>query len=537
MEANKIWNEYSKIQEYVRQKNLYNIVKTNEDFYDGRQWEGVKADNMPKPVINILQRVVKYMIATLSSNDIAVSITPLSSIEEDTKKMKLVSQEIEKVIEQASIKEASKLAIRNAAVDGSSYLLQMFDADYDTGQDMKGRVENTILDNTQVYFGNPYSNIIQKQPFIIVALRQYVDQVKQEAKSLGLSEEMIQEIRPDDDTDQANQEDSDKLVTVLLRFEKREHIIKTLVDMGGIPVELKKKVKTVFFTKSTRNVMLKEETDLGYQRYPIACFGWDPIKNSYLFNSPMTSVIPNQIFINKCYAIAQMYGLQSAFPKIIYDRNKADINDLLNSTTPSAVANIDTLGKVLDFIKVPDFSNNIIALLQDIIAQTKECMGVNDASLGNVKPDNTSAIIALQEASNVPLEIQRQAFFHMWEDVVRNILDIMVNDYGVRKTITEDGELAEIDFAMLRNINYDLNVDIGTGAQFSEIAQIQTLDKLFQSQIIDAETYIDAIPAKYVPVKNKILNQLKEQQAEAEQMQQMQNQQINQQAMMPNQIQ
>lgn len=510
MTANEIWIEYQKITEYVRQKGLYNTVKQNEDFYDGRQWEGVKADNLPKPVVNILQRVVKYMIATLSSNEIAVSITPLSSIEEDSAKMKLVSNEIEKVIEQASIKEASKLAIRNAAVDGSSFLMQMFDADYDTGQDMKGRVENTILDNTQVYFGNPYSNVIQKQPFIIIALRQYVDQVKAEAKSLGVKD--IEDIRADDDTDQANQEDSDKLVTVLLRFEKKEHTI----EFNGF----KQKVKTVFFTKSTHNVMLKEETDLGYQRYPIACFGWDPIKNSYLYNSPMTAVIPNQIFINKCYAIAQMYGLQSAFPKIIYDRNKADINDLMNTTTPSAVANIDTLGKVLDFIKVPDFSNNILALLQDIIAQTKECMGVNDASLGNVKPDNTSAIIALQEASNVPLEIQRQAFFHMWEDVVRNILDIMVNDYGVRKTLTDDGELAEIDFALLRNINYELNVDIGTGAQFSEIAQIQTLDKLFQSQIINAQTYIDSIPAKYVPNKNKILAELKEQEQQQEQLMQ-----------------
>ena len=522
-----IWKDYTKIQEYVREKDLYNIVKVNENFYDGRQWEGVKADNLPKPVVNILQRVVKYMIATLSSNDVAVSITPMSDLQEDIDKMKLVSNEIEKVIEQARIKEASKLAIRNGAVDGSSYLMQYFDEEYETNQPMKGCVENLILDNTQVYFGNPYSNIIQKQPFIIIALRQYIDQVKAEAKSLGVPQDEIDSIMPDNDNEQAN-DDSTKLVTVLLRFEKKEHVIKGLVN--GIPFE--KKVKTVYFTKSTKNVMLKEETDMGYQRYPIACFGWDPIKNSYLYNSPMTNVIPNQIFINKCYAIAQMYGLQSAFPKLIYDRNKADINDLMNTTTPSAVANIDTLGKVLDFIKVPDFSNNIMNLLDNIIAQTKECMGVNDASLGNVKPDNTSAIIALQEASNVPLEIQRQAFYHMWEDVVRNILDIMVNDYGVRKTRTEDGELAEIDFSMLRNINYDLNVDIGTGAQFSEIAQIQTLDKLFQSQIIDSETYIDAIPAKYVPVKNKILNQLKEQQAEAEQMQQMQNQ-----AVMPNQIQ
>lgn len=511
MNPHDIWKDYNKLTEYVREKDLYNIVKTNENFYDGRQWEGVKAENLPKPVVNILQRVVKYMIATLASNDIAVSITPLSDLDEDMQKMKLVSNEIEKVIEQARIKEASKLAIRNGAVDGSAFMMQLFDAEYETNQPMKGCIENILLDNTQVYFGNPYSNIIQKQPFIIIALRQYIDQVKAEAKSLGVPQDEIDSILPDNDNEQAN-DDSTKLVTVLLRFEKKEHIIRG--EFEGIPFE--KKIKTVFFTKSTKEVMLKDETDLGYQRYPLACFGWDPMKNSYLYNSPMTYVIPNQIFINKCYAIAQMYGLQSAFPKIIYDRNKVDIDDFLSSTSPSAVASIDTLGKVLDFIKVPDFSNNIIGLLENIIAQTKECMGVNDASLGNVKPDNTSAIVALQEASNVPLELQRQAFFHMWEDIVRNILDIMTNDYGERKTRTEDGELALIDFSMLRNINYELNVDIGTGAQYSEIAQINTLDKLFQSQIIDPQTYIDAIPAKYIPIKNKILTQLKEQQAQAE---------------------
>ena len=516
-----IWVQYSKIQEYCREKNLFEIVKTNENFYDGRQWEGVKADNLPKPVINILQRVVKYMIATLSSNDVAVSITPLSDVEDDANKLKIISNEIEKVIEQARIKEASKLMIRNGAVDGSAFMLQTFDPDFETGQAMKGAIENLLIDNTQVYFGNPYSNNVQKQPYIIIALRQYVDQVKLEAKECGLSDEVIDSIMPDNDTEQAN-DDSTKLVTVLLRFEKKTHVIKETViqNIGGqpVPIEVSKKVKTVFFTKSTHHVMLKEETDLGYQRYPIVCFGWDGMKNSYLYNSPLTYVIPNQIFINKCYAIAQMYGLQSAFPKIIYDRNKADIADLMDNTSPSAMANIDMLGKVLDFIKVPDFSNNILNLLQDIIAQTKECMGVNDASLGNVKPDNTSAIVALQEASNVPLEIQRQAFFHMWEDTVRNILDIMVTDYGIRKCLTEDGEIAEVDYSLLRNINYELNVDIGTGAQFSEIAQIQTLDKLFQSQIIDARTYIDAIPSKYVPIKNKILSQMDEQEQEAQQM-------------------
>ena len=485
LEPEQIWQEYQKIQEYLTQKNLFNIVKTNEKFYDGEQWGDLSEKNdMPKPVINVLQRVVKYMVATLSTNEVAVSITPFSESKDDLDKIKPIAKEIEKVIETAKIKEASKLAIRNGAVDGSAYMLQLFDHSFDTGQDVKGRIVNKLIDNTNIYFGNPYSNDIQTQPWIIVAFRQHVGQVREEAKALGVKE--IDDIKADTDTNQAN-DDSDELCTVLIKYYKKNG--------------------EVWFTKTTQNVVLKKPELLGYKRYPISCFGWDPVKNSYLYNSPLTAVIPNQVFINKCYAIAQMYGLQSAFPKIVYDKNKVHIDELLNKTGAHAVSGLDMMGKFLDFIKIPDFSNNILALLENTIEQTKECMGVTDAALGNVNPDNTSAIIALQESSNMPLEIQRQEFYEFWEDTVRNILEVMAHHYGERQVITEvDGEktLAKVDFSILQNLNFEVNVDIGNASQFSEVAQINTLDKLFQAQIIDAKTYVDSVPSKYMPNKGKI---------------------------------
>lgn len=492
-----IWQEYQHLQEYLTTRNVYENVKRNENFYDGKQWEGIKADNMPKPVINFLQRVVKYMIATLASNDISVSITPFSDSEADHQKMKPISNEVEKIIERAELKESSRMAIRNAAVDGSSYMMQMFDSEYETGQDMKGRIENIIVDNTNMYYGNPYSSDIQKQPYIIVALRQNVKQVRIEAEEHGVSNEDIQDIRPDDDSNQYN-DDSNDLCTVLIKYYKLKN-----KETGK---------KEVWFTKTTQKVTIIEETNLGYSRYPISCFGWDPVKNSYLYNSPLTAVIPNQVFINKCFAIAQMYGLQSAFPKIVYDKAKVDIKNMLENTSPQAVVGIDTMGKFLDFIKMPDFSSKILELIDVTITQTKECMGVNDAALGNVKPDNTSAIIALQESSNVPLELQRQHFYKFWEDTIRNILDIMADSYGTRLSIVDiDGQkqIAEVNYDFLNDINWEVNVDIGNGAQFSEIAQINTLDKLFMNKVIDSATYIESVPDKYVPNKSKILENAK----------------------------
>ena len=520
-----IWNEYQSLTEYLTEHDVYNVVKKNEKFYDGRQWDGAKADNIAKPTMNRLQRIGKYQIASLSSNDVGIAITPLMGGNEDKRRMKIIADEVKNIIEQAKIKEQARLMIRNAFVDGASYSLQSFDPDYETGQDSKGKIDSQLIDMTNVYFGNPYTNVLQKQPYIIIALRQFVGQVKEEAKDLGVKN--IDDITPD--TDDNYDEDSDgKLCTVLLKFwkqKKKQTETKVIIDdVSGeeIIVEEEKEIKTVHFCKCTKAVMLVEDTDLGYTRYPIARFGWEPRRNSYLYESPMTSNIVNQVFINKCYAYAHEYALKSAMPKIIYDEGKMDIDDFLEGST-IGVPGIDLLGKYLDFAKMPDFSNQIIQLIDQTGAEMEKNMGVNDAALGNVRPDNSSAIIALQEAAAVPLEIQRQNFYEMWEDTVRNLIDIMTCSYGVRMLMdNETGEPVMVDFNKLRGINYQLNIDVGSSAQYSEIAQMNTLNSLLQNGMIDLDTFLEVCPDKYIPQKETIKRFNEEKQQQAEQMAAMQ---------------
>ncbi len=516
MNPEEIWSEYQQLTQYLTENDIYSIVKRNEKFYGGRQWDGANSDSIAKPTMNRLQRIGKYQIASLSSNDVGISITNLSGQSSDG--LTMIAKEVKNVVEQAKIIESARLMVRNAFVDGASYMLQSFDPDYETGQDSKGKIENTIVDMTQMYFGNPYSNVIQKQPYIIIALRQYVGQVKEEAKELGITD--WDRISPD--TDDNYDDDTDgKLCTVLLKFykKKREDIaLETTVDeITGEERTIEKvnTVKTVHFIKCTKDVTLIEDTDLGYTRYPISRFGWDDRRNSYLYDSPMTSNIVNQVFINKCYAYAHEYALKSAFPKIVYDSVKMDIDDYMDNSE-IGVPGIDLLGKYLDFSKMPDFSTQVIQLIDQTENEMEKNMGVNDAALGNVKPDNTSAIIALQEAAAVPLKIQEQAYYEMWEDTVRNLIDIMIACYGVRLLPSESGEITAVDFDQLRGLNYRLNVDIGSSAQYSEIAQMNTLNNLFSNGAIDLETFLEVIPDKYLFGKD-VIKEYVERQKEAQQ--------------------
>ena len=56
------------------------------------------------------------------------------------------------------------------------------------------------------------------------------------------------------------------------------------------------------------------------------------------------------------------------------------------------------------YIQPANMSSYIITAIDNAIAYTKECMGISDASLGSIKPNNATAIIAVQKSAVVPLE-------------------------------------------------------------------------------------------------------------------------------------
>ena len=68
-----------------------------------------------------------------------------------------------------------------------------------------------------------------------------------------------------------------------------------------------------------------------------------------------------------------------------------------------------------------------------------------------------------------------------------------------------DNKIYEVDFNALKGLNFNLLVEIGNGAQFSEITQINTLDKLVQAGYITPDVYMDVIPSKYLPQKARLI--------------------------------
>ena len=117
-------------------------------------------------------------------------------------------------------------------------------------------------------------------------------------------------------------------------------------------------------------------------------------------------------------------------------------------------------------------------------------MGATDAALGNVRPDNTSAIVALQQASNLPLENQKRGIRRFFENLGLIWLDFMLCYYDSSRLLffrENDQPRAELlGLTGICNTLFQCNVEVGESAYWSEIACVSTLDNLLAKGAIEA---------------------------------------------------
>ena len=515
---NKLWQKYENGIRYNSSfrpnKNYYESIKVWNAFYNGDQWIGLEGDQkLPHPTFNIIKRIIEFLVASLTSSNIAVNIEPLENMAlEDTGKYQVgdfLNAEIKNVFEKTNFEYKIKEILTNGAITGDLCFHTIFNPKKKAyrGQDIYGEIEIEIIDATNVLFGNPNIKDVEKQPYIIIVGRDLVKNLQAEAKSK-------QKIEADNETGYQSSEyadteiegdDEGKALYIYYYYKKNDR---------------------VYCTKTTKDVVIYNDIDMNTTRYPIAFDNFYRQNGTYHGRGVVESVCPNQIAINKLFAMAIYHLMMTAFPKMIIDK---DMIDTLDNEVGSVIElhGLKSSGRsfrdVAGFLEAPNMSEWITKIIDLCFEYTKECLGVSDASLGQINPTNTSAIIAVQKSTAVPLANIKDNLYHLVEQEVLILIDMMSNKYGIRPVVMDDGngnrQLVNFDFSALQSMDLKTSVDVGETSYWSEISTLQTLDNLLGAERIDFLQYLERIPNEIIPKKAELISDLKEQ-MEMQQMQQ-----------------
>ena len=500
---------YNKGTEFNSAISLYDTVRMNENFYIGRQWEGIDSGGLPTPQFNILKRIVGFTVATVTTDNIKVTASPLKNTTSTASYVtasQVINEEFEAIMERCQLSSLIREYARNAAVDGDGCMYVWWDATAETGQTAKGGIRTEIVDNTRVLFGNPNDRRVQSQPYIIITRRESLRSVKRRARDAGMED--WEDIRGEEEDNPAvdSVKASDSAVTVLLLLWRDE-------DSGNI-----------FSYECCGEWEIKPPTDLGIRLYPLCWLNWDYVKDSYHGEAMITGLLPNQIFINKSWAMTMLSIMKSAFPKIIYDKTRiAGWDNGVGRAIGVNGGDMNSVARIMDPAVISPQISEYINLAVD---QTERCLGASAAALGDVKPTNTSAIIALQRAAATPNEITKQNLYKSVEELFRIYLEFMGTYYGVRQVEVKtpasleraaefggvkapDKLTVDFDFAAVRQHPVKLKLDVGASAYYSEIAAIQTVDNLLRGGKISTLQYLERVPDDYIPARSALIEELK----------------------------
>ena len=527
-------------------KGLYEQGKINERFYIGDQWHGARCGN-DRPLVrhNVIKRIGDYKMAVVASNPVTVNysvegvpntvgisdrarderdafaqgqISPQETMglppeEELAVTMTALSDYFKTTAERVKFDDLKEQALRNAYVSGTGVLYTYWDDKIRTGlyadesgtTPIQGDIACEVLDIENVYFGDPNLYDVQAQPYIIIAQRKSVADLQREARRNGRSEAEIDAIKADRDTgymagDRAEDEPEDsRKSTVLTKFWKEWAKDGTCKIMASVAV---------------RGATIRYRWDTKLRLYPLAAFRWERRRNCAYGESEITYLIPNQIAINRMLTANVWAVMMLGMPLTIVNR---DVVHQPITNDPGQVVEINGTGEdlanAMRYVNPPNFAPAFEQNITSLISNTLTQSGANDAALGDVRPDNTSAIVAVREAATMPMQTVQNRFYSFVEDVARVWAEMWVTMYGRRSLKIEDENgvwYMPFDGEKYRDLLISVKVDVGASTLWSEIQSVNTLDNLLASQIITPKQYLERLPKGSVPNLSGLIREMQE---------------------------
>jgi len=524
------------VQEEYRQGRIYKSQlgnrgmaeqnRINERFYSGDQWHGANCgDNRPLVRHNVIKRIGDYKMAVVGASPVSVRFaaegvpntlelqgkvqgyreglrtgqaagTSLSPAEEAQAVAGAMTDYFLTTSRRLKLDMLKQRVLRNAYITGTGVLYTYWDDRIATGlyadegctAPIYGDIAAEVLEIEQVYVGDPTLEDLQQQPYILIAQRRPVEAIQRLAKRYG---------SPDWQAIKADEEDGGQAV-LLTRFWKEWNADGTACTVHAMQV--------------CGEAVVRPAWQMAVRLYPLALFRWEEKRHRAYGESEIPYLIPNQIAINRTVSAGVWAVMMMGMPIMLVN---GDVVTQPITNDPGQVVPVYGAGEeirdAVHYVDPPAFSAQLDTNVQNLITDTMTQAGVSSTLLGDVEPNNTSAIIAVREASLMPLQMMQNRFYGFLEEVARIWSEFWLTMYGDRALkIEQDNGVwyMPFDAARYRDLLLNIRVDVGAGDPYNEARTVETLDSLFKNGVINAKQYISRLPRGIVPQVDALLQEL-----------------------------
>lgn len=502
-----IWQIYEKGRSYHRRTGIYTDTDRNYRMYNGNQWEHANLGGIEPTQQNFIKPIVKYKISVIHDNLYAINYSSLNFENQAFRAQaerycKLLNSYAARIWEQDKMDFKGRRLTKDAAINDEGILYVDFDR-------KKMNPINEIVKKSEIYYGNENDDDIQNQPYILIRKRMAVSNAVDLAISKGMSEDKIELIVGDNDnyeeSGEAAKDELDNMVTVIYKMYKKDG--------------------TVYFSASTKQVVIIEDVDLGISLYPVAHFVWEEKEGSARGEGEVRCLIPNQIEVNRTLMRRVLTAKSQAYPYKVVDIKKITNPDALDTVGGRIEVNsqtIDDVRKIVTTIPPAQMSPDVVQLQQELINVTRELAGAGDTATGQVDPEAASgrAILAVQQASQAPMTEQKESYKNFLEDVAKIWIEYLTaySEDGVNleeeftdpKTGKEAVRIVKVPKVAMEQLQATVKIDVTPKSVYDRFAQERTIENLLLNGLLSSQrlpelkAYVEALDDDSVAPKMKL---------------------------------
>ena len=479
------WALYEKGRNYHRLTGIYVDTDRNYRMYNGNQWGKAKLGDVEPVQKNFIKPIVKYKVAVIHDNLYAIVYSSQNYENSEFRKQaekicEMLNNKASKIWEKDKMDFKGRRVTKDGAINDEGIIY----VDYDEDNQMP---LNEIIKKNDIYYGNENDDDIQSQPYILIRKRIPVSNAIDMARKEGVSEEKIKFIIGDNDnfeeSGEASKIELDNMVTLITKMYKKDG--------------------TVHFSKSTRWVELKKDTDSGLTYYPIAHFNWEEKEGSARGEGEVRFLIPNQIEVNRTEVRRVLTVKYQAYPQKVVDidkiANPSALDQVGGNIKVRGGMRVEDVRNVISSLPPAQMSPDVKQLQDDLIQVTRDLSGAGEVATGDVNPEDASgrAILAVQRASQNNMTEQKEAYQNFIEDLAKIWLDMMIvyNSEGLNLeeeiTDPQTGEdtinVVNIPQESLKELQASVKVDITPKGALDKYAQEMSIENMFKAGMFSHE--------------------------------------------------